>query len=196
MSMPRAGSTSLALSLMGALAVAQPQQPPAQPSKPTPPAAPAAPTQPAAAAPDNKVVTTDALHVLVLPMKGSYLQHPAAFERLGSFLAGRGVSPDGPPIARYFSDPSVGEADLVWEVGFPVPATLKADAPFEVKDIPGSLTAVHIHHGSLEELGTVWPAFVQWVLSNGYRAAGAPMQIFHGTFGSSSQVEMRMPVEK
>jgi effector-binding domain-containing protein len=141
-------------------------------------------------------VTTEALHVLVLPMKGSYMQHQSAFERLGVFLSGRGTSPVGPPVARYFSDPAVAEADLVWEVGFRVPATLQAEAPFELKDIPGSLTAVHLHKGSLEELGTAWPTFVQWVLANGYRPVGPPMQLFVGDFASSPQVEMRIPVEK
>ena len=194
--MPLTRSTSLAFGLMTSLAMAGPQQPPAEPLKPTAPAAPAPPAPPAATAPDNKVVTTEPLHVLVLPMKGSYMQHQAAFERLGGFLAARGTSPLGPPVALYFSDPGVGEADLVWEVGFPVPATLKAEAPFELKDIPGSLTAVHVHKGSLEDLGTAWPAFVQWVLANGYRPVGPAMQLFVGDFASSPQVEMRIPVAK
>jgi effector-binding domain-containing protein len=179
---------------MGSLAIAQPQQPPAQPSKPTPPSAAAPPAIPTAS--ENKVVTTEALHVLVLPMKGSYMQHQAAFERLGGFLGGRGVAPLGPPVGRYFSDPSVAEADLVWEVGFPVPATVKAEAPFEVKDIPGSLNAVHVHKGPYDELATAWPTFMQWVLSSGYRPVGPPMNVFQGDPGSSPQVEMRMPVEK
>jgi len=195
--MPLARSTGLAFLLASSLAVAHPQQPPAQPSKPAPPSAPAQPAPPAApSTPDNRVATIEALHVLTLPMKGSYSQHPAAFERLGGFLASRGINPLGPPIARYFSDPSVGEADLVWEVGFPVAATVKAEAPFEVKDIPGSLAAVHVHKGPYEELATAWPTFVQWVLSSGYRPAGPPMQVFQGDPGSSPQVEMRIPVEK
>jgi effector-binding domain-containing protein len=189
-------STGLACLLAASVAGA-PQQSTPQPSKPAPPPTSPQPAPPAdPVAPDNKVATTDALHVLVLPMKGSYMQHQSAFERVGGFLAGKGVSPLGPPIARYLSDPSVGEADLVWEVGVPVPGAMKAEPPFEIKDIPGSLTAIHVHKGSYEELATAWPAFVQWVLSNGYRPVGTPMQIFQGNFGSSSQVEMRIPVEK
>jgi effector-binding domain-containing protein len=195
--MPVERSISLALCLMGSVAVAQPQQSPPQPSQPAPPATAAQSAPPAAAsASENRVQKTETLHVLVLPMKGSYSQHPAAFERLGGFFAQSGVSPLGPPVARYFSDPSVGEADLVWEVGFPVPATVKAEAPFEVKDIPGSLTAVHLHKGPFEELATAWPTFMEWVLSNGYRPAGPAMQIFQSEPGASPEVEMRIPVAK
>lgn len=192
--MPLARSTVLTFWAMSSLAIAQPQQPPTPPSKPAAPSAPAPPA--AATAPDNKVATSEALHVLVLPMKGSYMQHQAAFERLGGFFAAHGVGPLGPPIARYFSDPSVGEADRTWEVGFPVAASVKAEAPFEIKDIPASLTAVHVHKGPYEELATAWPTFIQWVLSNGYRPAGPAMNVFQGEPGSNPQVEMRVPVEK
>jgi DNA gyrase inhibitor GyrI len=179
--------TGLAILASGALAVAAPQAP----KEPAKPAAPAA-----APASDNKVATTDALHVLVLPVKGSYMQHQQVLERLGGYLAQKAITPLGPPLGRYYSDPSTPEADLSWEVGFPVSATVKAEAPFELKDIPAGLYAIHVHKGPYEELGTVWPAFVQWIMSSGYRPTGAPINIFQGDPGSSPQVELRMPVEK
>jgi effector-binding domain-containing protein len=145
-------------------------------------------------APEARVITTEAIHALVLPMKGSYAQHPAAFERLGAFLAARGVTPSGAPFARYFSDPSVGEDELEWEVGFPVPAGVTAEAPFAIKDLPGSLTAVRVHHGPYEELAAAWPDFVQWIVSSGYQPAGPALQIFQDL--SAPTVEMRLPVEK
>ena len=58
-----------------------------------------------------------------------------------------------------------------------------------------ALTAVHVHRGPYEELATAWPAFVQWVLANGYQPAGPPQQVFKGDF-STPNVEMRMPVQK
>jgi hypothetical protein len=112
----------------------------------------------APAAPETEVVQTEAIHAVVLPMKGSYMQHPQAFERLGSFLAGQGVTPTAPPFARYFSDPSVGEANLEWEVGFPGPADLTAEAPFEIKDIPATLapTRTSVRPGRSSWSGS-WP---------------------------------------
>ncbi len=144
---------------------------------------------------DTKVVTTEAIHALVLPMRGSYMQHPAAFERLSASLASRGVAPLGPAFGRYFSDPSVGEENLVWEVGLPVAAGVTAEAPFEIKDIPGTLAAVHIHRGPMEELGTAWTELVQWALSNGYQPQAPAVQVFQGD-PSALQVEMRLPVQK
>ena len=189
-----------ALLVLLALAVdARAQQQPGS-AKPAPPAAPpaaAAPAAPAppAPAPDYRVVATEAIHAVVLPMKGSYSQHQSAFERLGAYLAGRGISPEGPPFARYYSDPSVGEDDLVWEVGFKIPAgTKEVEAPFEVKAIPGAQSVVHVHRGSYDELASAWPQLVQWALSNGYQIAGPPTMIFSSFM--PPEVELRLAVQR
>lgn len=157
--------------------------------------APPAPV-PAKPADDTQVVTVEAIHAVVLPMKGSYLQHPQAFERLGRYLAERGVAPTGPIFARYFSDPSVGEENLVWEVGLPVVAGVTAEAPFEIRDVPAGLTAVRVHRGSMEELGSAWGSFIEWVMTNGYQPAGPATQVFKGDLAVAPQVELRMPVAK
>jgi effector-binding domain-containing protein len=129
-------------------------------------------------------------------MKGSYLQHPEAFGRLGAFLSGHGVTPLGPPFGRYFSDPSVGDANLVWEVGFPIPAGVTAEAPFEIKDVPAALSAVHVHRGPMQDLATAWQKLMQWLISNGYQPAGPAVQVFKGDLMTSPEVELRVPVQK
>jgi effector-binding domain-containing protein len=143
-----------------------------------------------------KVVTSEPLHAVVLPMKGSYTQHPEAFQRLGTMLSTRGVAIPESIFARYFSDPSVGEESLAWEVGCAVPADFKAEAPFEIRDIAATLTASKQHTRPMEELVTAWPEFIQWVMSNGYQPAGPAMQVFTGFMTGSPQVELRMPVQK
>jgi effector-binding domain-containing protein len=188
-------AVALFCAFAGAALAAEPPAP-AAPSKPaTSAAAPAAPAAKPGDAAENRVTTTDPIHAIVLPMKGSYDQHQAAFERLGGYLAGKGIAPAGEPFARYLSDPSAGEAQLLWEVGFPVAPGATADAPFEVRDLPAALCAIHVHRASYEELAAAWPAFVQWVLTNGYQPAGPAMQVFKGDF-STPNVEMRMPVQK
>lgn len=177
--------------LVSAFAGVLAAEPPA-PASPAPAVPPAA--RPAEAT-ENRVVTTEPVHAIVLPMTGSYEQHPAAFERVAGYLAGKGVAPAGAPFARYLSDPSAGEAQLQWEVGFPVAAGATAEAPFEVRDLPSSLSAVHVHRAPFEELVAAWPAFVQWILASGYQPAGPPMQVFNGDF-ATPDVEMRMPVRK
>ena len=168
---------------LGLAASASAQQPPTAP----------APAQPAF---EVRVITLEPVHVLVLPMKGSYSQHPDAFAQLGGFLSQRGIEPTGPPFARYFSDPSVGEANLVWEVAFPVPADAPTKAPFEVKDLPATLAAVHVHKGPMEELGTAWGNLVQWAMTNGYTPAMPAMQVFKGDMSAAGEVELRLPVTK
>jgi effector-binding domain-containing protein len=179
--------TALVL-LLPALALAAPQQP-------AKPAAPATPVAPAAPAFDAKVVTIEAVRALVLPMKGSYTQHPAAFEKLFTFLATQGVQPKGAAFGRYFSDPSTPEADLLWEAGVPVGDGVKAQPPFEVKEIPAATVAVHVHRGAPEGLLTAWPEFVAWIVANGHRPLGPASQVFPSDW-SVPQIEMRMPVEK
>ena len=147
------------------------------------------------------VKTTDAIHALVLPMKGSYMQHEEAFGRIAMHLGALGQSPAGPPFGRYFNSPaSVSEAELAWEIGFPVGAEVKAPAPFEIKDIPGTLSAVLINDGPYESSAGAWGTLMQWIVANGYRPAGASMQIYLGdpsqSGASGPRTELRMPVEK
>lgn len=156
-------------------------------------ARPAPVPQPAA---DVEVVTLAAVHAVVLPMKGSYLQHPDAFARLGTYLAGKGVAPAGPPFGRYLSDPSVGEENLVWEVGFPIADDVTVEAPFELRDEPSTLAAVHVHRGPMEELGTAWGTLVQWVVANGYQPVGPATQVFKGDMTAAPDVEIQLPVSK
>ena len=197
MSVVHSIGAALLLAAVAAGASAQTPAAPPAPAKPAAPAQPAAPAAPAQPAFDVQVVTAPAVHAIVLPMKGSYMQHPEAFGRLGTFLTGHNVKPGGAMFARYYSDPSVGEANLVWEVGVAVPAGTTAEAPFEVKDIPSTLTAVHAHEGALEELGSAWGTMIQWVTANGYQMAGPPTQVFKGDMMSGPpQVEMQVPVTK
>jgi effector-binding domain-containing protein len=202
MSTPRAAGAVFVL-LAASLASAGTEQKPApraqQATAAPAQAAPAATTPAPAAttpAPEIKVVTTEPIHALVLPMKGSYTQHPEAFARLAAFFAGHGKAPAGVPFGVYYSDPAVGEANLVWEVGFPVAAGVTAEAPFVIKDIPGALTAVLVYKGPLEELAGGWSSLIQWTFANGYVPSGFAMQLFQGDPVASPQLELRIPVQK
>jgi effector-binding domain-containing protein len=182
MSVARSAGLALLLAGVAASALAQAPAPPAAP----PPAKPAF---------EAKAIVLEPVHALVLPMKGAYAQHPDAFGKLGAFLAAKGAAPLGPPFGRYFSDPSVPEADRVWEVGFPVAAGVTAEAPFEIKDVPRALTAVHLHRGPMEDLVTAWPEFIQWIIASGYQPVGPAAQVFKGDLMTAPEVEMQLPVK-
>jgi effector-binding domain-containing protein len=136
------------------------------------------------------------MHAVVLPMKGSYIQHPDAFGRLGGYLSGRGITPSGPAFGRYFSDPSVGEENLVWEIGFPVAAGVTADAPFETRDLPAAAYAVHVYTGPIEQIGAAWESLIGWVMQNGYQPVLPAMQVFKGDSPTSMQMDLRIAVQK
>jgi effector-binding domain-containing protein len=100
-------------------------------------------------------------------------------------------------FGRYYSDPAVGEDNLEWEVGVPVAAGTTGDAPFEVKQIPAGLAAVHFYTGPMEEIGNAWGALVQWAMTNGYQPVMPAMQLFPGDMtAGTGQVEMRLPIMK
>lgn len=149
------------------------------------------PAAPPAAKPELKVVKTEAVHALVLPMKGSYMQHPEAFSKLTTALADLGVAATGPMFARYHSGPETAEADLFWEVGIPVPASVtKVPEPFDLQDIPATKVAAKMHRGPMEELGSAWPVFVGEVMAAGHMISGAAIQIF-----GADGLEMRLPIQ-
>ena len=83
----------------------------------------------------------------------------------------------------------------MWEMGFPVAAGVTAEAPFEIKDIPGALTVVHVHRGPMEDIGSAWGQMVQWVIGQGYTPTGPAGQVFKGDLAVSPEVEMQMPVK-
>ncbi len=187
----------------GVSGAAHPPKPAVSPSAPPAPAAPApaAATPPAAAAtpaaPAVVLKTLEAIHALVLPMKGSYAQHPDAFGRLFRQLQASGITPVGPPFGRYLNEVSQGaDADLQWEVGIPVGAEAKATPPLEVRDIPAGPAATLIYLGSPEGVAQGWQQIAQWVGANGYRPAGAALIVFDQPSPGDTRVELRMAVEK
>jgi effector-binding domain-containing protein len=179
-----------ALVVFSALAVGASAQ-----QAPAPPAAPAPPSQ-ARPAFEVQVTKVEAIHGVVLPMKGSYMQHADAFGRLGGFLSVKGVTPTGPAFGRYFSDPSVGEANLVWEIGFPIPAGVTVEAPYEIRELPAAEYAVHLYKGPMEEIGNAWGSLIQWVMDNGYQPILPAMQVFKRDMMTSMEMELRIAVQK
>jgi len=149
---------------------------------------------PAPKAAEFQVVKVPAIHAVVLPMKGSYGQHQVAFERVDAFLTSHHLPRTLPLFARYYNNPSAGEANLVWEVGSPVPAGVAAEPPFVIRDIPVELAVVHVHRGSYAELGAVWSAMTQWTIANHHKPSGPTVQVFSSLM--PPELELRLPVRK
>ena len=162
-----------ALVLLAALAAGVSAQQPAAPAKPAAPAAPAQPAAPAApAAPafDVQVKNVEAIHAIVLPMKGSYMQHPDAFGRLGTATSPGAASR---PRARRSGATS---ATRPWarptscgRSASPCPPGRHGRGAVRDQGPPGGArTPCTSHQGPMEEIGTAWGSMIEWVMSNGY----------------------------
>jgi hypothetical protein len=139
----------------------------------------------------------NALKAVVMPMKGSYLQIRSALEKVETYLKTAGVTPVGPPFARYLEagqEPS-------WEAGFPVARDLSVPAPFQMLSLPREQIASATAKGSWEAIsGTRWIAFLKSVEEQGFRwDQGRPaMEFWFGEDGrpETQFTEMRIPVVK
>jgi effector-binding domain-containing protein len=143
---------------------------------------------------DYQVLKVPAIHAVVLSMKGSYAQHQSAFERVDAFLSSHHLSHALPLFARYYNNPTAGEANLVWEIGSPVPAGVTAEPPFEIKDFPAELAVVHVHRGSYADLGAAWVALNQWAIAHHHKPTGPTVQVFNSLM--PPELELRLPVRK
>lgn len=140
-----------------------------------------------------RVEDTEPFHALVLPMTGSYARHGEAIGRLAVWLDSAKVKPLGPPFGRYLnSADEVPEAELRWEVGFPVPAGTQASAPFEVRAIADGSVAGATIGGPRDANQRPWKQIVAWAEKQGYQVVGPAMETWPG----ETTTEMRIAVRK
>ena len=99
-------------------------------------------------------------------------------------------------IDRTVSGAKAANLARLMDLGFPVPAGVTVEAPFEIRELPATLAAVHVHKGPMEEIGTAWGDLVQWAMSNGYTPGLPAMQVFKGGMSATGEVELRLPVTK
>jgi AraC family transcriptional regulator len=148
-----------------------------------------APTQAAQRPATFAVKQVDAYTAVVLPMTGAYAQHGDGIARLAIAV---GSSVTGPPFGRYYNSPeSVAEAELRWEIGFPVTANVAASAPFERRAFPAETVAFAVVAGP-HEGSRPWPQLVEWAVAQGYEITGPAMEIWM----DGPKTEMRISVRK
>ncbi|MFY9724966.1 MAG: hypothetical protein WB579_22040 [Bryobacteraceae bacterium] len=135
---------------------------------------------------------SDAMTVAMLPMTGSYQQTRAALARVESYLTAIGVTPVGPPRGRFGSEQS-------WDVGYPVPAGTRVEAPFQFATLPPALVASEVVNGPWgTDADARWAAFLKSVVEQGYVPVGPPMEAWSGEDGKAQtqSTEMSIAVTK
>jgi uncharacterized protein (TIGR02246 family) len=127
--------------------------------------------------------------VVVLPMTGSFDQHGDAIARVA---LGAGSCIKGPPFGRYYNSPeSVSQAELKWEVGFPVTSDCKVDAPLERRGVPSETVAFAVVSGS-HDAPHPWAELIKWALAQGYEVTGPATEVWL----DGPKTEMRISVRK
>lgn len=88
-----------------------------------------------------------------MEFKGSYSGMGANVERFMSEFFKQGLTPAGPFCGIYFNSPEeVAEPDLVWALGFQVPAGTKVTPPLKLKTFKGGRVVQYLHVGPYEHL--------------------------------------------
>jgi len=115
-----------------------------------------------------------AIHVVCAPSRiGDALGE--TLPEVGAYLERVGVSPAGPPFARYF-DFSEDEADF--EAGFPLSAPADGEGRITTGELPGGLAATTTHEGPYEELAAAHDAVGEWVLAQGHDPSGPAWEVY------------------
>ncbi len=135
---------------------------------------------------------------VVLPMRGRHSQEPEALAKLEAYMKEIQLSPVGKPFFRYFNDDQIfPEADLLWEVGYPVSEGSTVRSPFEIKRLPGGLEAyAEIECAPEEAIAYYWTAALR-AMRRGFFGIGYPTVIQTAKPEKGKIfVEVRMPVRK
>lgn len=138
------------------------------------------------------VSMTHELVAVVVPMHGSYQQTTAALQTVATYLKAHGVTPDGPPLGRFWSEQH-------WETGYPVTRKIQLDPPFQLVSLPAALTAsVVVKAPWGKDSDARWGAVLKSIMEQGFLPAGPPMEIWSGEDAkpSAQSTEMRIPVTK
>ncbi|MFB4422692.1 MerR family transcriptional regulator [Streptomyces sp. QL37] len=137
--------------------------------------------------PDNDVLvkTVPAVRVAELTATAaSYQPHDITpviaplYERLLPLLAGAGLRPSGPGIARYEDDPA-GDGAVTVHAGVAVeaPTGPLGDTGVTVVELPASEAATIVHRGPMDHVLATEQILARWIDDHGRRAAGYAREI-------------------
>lgn len=98
----------------------------------------------------------------------------AAFGEVLDALAGQGLSPAGPPFARF----DVAGDDFDMEAGFPASGPVAPVGRVTASELPGGPVAQTMHRGDYAGVPAAYDAVSEWAAANGYAAGGAPWESY------------------
>jgi len=104
-----------------------------------------------------------------LTHKGPYSDMTDVITELINHMQNQNITPQGPPLSIYLNAPEdTQEAELEWEVGFPISPHSEPQAPLRKKVWNHPMVAQAVHIGSYETTGDTILEILEWMEANGY----------------------------
>lgn len=139
--------------------------------------------------------------VAYIPYRGSYDQIPVLMQKVGQWVAERGLEMTGLVYGTYYNTPEeVAEEDLQYEIGFSFAGEGYQDANVGVKEIPAHTVLAAMHQGPYTEVGPVIHAVVDYAVSHGFEIVGPITEVYLNDPNTTSEdellTEVHLPVIK
>ena len=143
--------------------------------------------------------------IAYLAVHGSVRRMQQPFARLFAAVAEAGLTPAGPPMARFdlnLSDPD----DADYEVAVPITLGSHGTMPDNAGDVrsdtmPAHYALVTTHKGPYDEIGAGYAALTEELNSLGYAVTGPASEVYlvgsdSGAAPSDFITEVRLPVDR
>jgi effector-binding domain-containing protein len=140
--------------------------------------------------------------VVYRSMQGPYARIPGALQALYRYLEAHSLTPAGPPVSAFFTDPhEVPAAEARWEVRWPVAERRPDEAPGAdgtgIRTLAARDLAVTIHTGPYDAVGEAYAHAATWIEEHGYTVVGPPEEAYLSEPEVSPEAirtEIRFPV--
>jgi len=140
--------------------------------------------------------------VAYLRREGPYARIPDALQALHRHLSERGLTPAGPPVGVFFTDPREVPAEQArWEVRWPI-AERPPDAPPDegrvgVRTLGSRSLAILVRTGPYDTIAQDYARAVAWIAQHGYQVIGPSEEAYLSepdTPPDEIRTEIRFPV--
>lgn len=140
--------------------------------------------------------------VAYLRMKGPYATMPDGLRKLYGYLEANRLTPAGPPVGVYFTDPrKVPQAEARWELQWPIVEHSPDRDPdgdgIGIRSLECRNLAVLIHTGPYDTIGATYSYAEAWIGDHGYKVIGPFEEAYLSepdTPPEKIRTEIRLPV--
>ena len=142
--------------------------------------------------------------VVYVRRQGPYTGIPEALQALHRHLKANRLTPAGPPVGVFFSDPrKVSPAEARWEMQWSIverhPDTEPGEDGVGIRALGARQLAVAVHTGPYDRVGPAYEHVRHWLTKQGYKVTGPPEEAYLSepdTPPEKIRTEVRFPVAR